>query len=61
MSDYVGDTIEIEEMPQGCVIHSLTSQDDVVVSSPKDALALIESLVRMLKQDDWWRRYTNGA
>ena len=50
MVDYVGDEICLSEMPQGCVITSLTvdTPGQVVVASPKDALAVIDSLKRML-------------
>jgi len=47
MNDYSGDDITIEEMPQGCVISG--KGGSIVVASAEDAVALIESLVRMLK------------
>lgn len=46
MIDYSGDNITIEEMPQGCIINSVGGE--VVVHSVKDALALIESLTRLV-------------
>lgn len=50
MVDYVGDEIFLDEMPQGCVITSLTNDTpgQVTVASPKDAIAVIESLKKML-------------
>ena len=47
MSDYSGDDITIEEMPQGCVISSPTGY--VVISSTSDAVAVIKSLKLMLE------------
>lgn len=47
MSDYSGDDITIEEMPQGCVINSSTGE--VVIASTRDALAVIKSLKLMLE------------
>lgn len=55
MSDYYGDDIVIEEMPQGCVISAVGkdgnkwAEYNIVVSSAKDAKALIDSLERMLE------------
>jgi hypothetical protein len=46
MVNYNGDDITIEEMPQGCVINS--KGGEVIVSSIKDALALLESLTRLI-------------
>lgn len=48
MCDYNGDNIQIEEMPYGCVIHSIINMDTVVVYSKEDALALINSLTKMV-------------
>lgn len=59
-SHYIGETLIIEEMPQGCVITPITrtgeevmdfdiAGDSVVVSSKDDAIEVIESLERMLK------------
>ena len=39
--------VEIEEMPQGCVLSQYGTT--IVVSSPEDAIAIINSLVKMLK------------
>jgi hypothetical protein len=47
MSDYSGDDITIEEMPQGCVISGRGGT--IVVASINDAEALIDSLERMLE------------
>jgi hypothetical protein len=49
--DYVGEDIRFQEMPQGCVISDNNSDKDfvVVVSSVKDAWALIESLQTLIK------------
>lgn len=47
MSDYSGDDIVIEEMPQGCVI--IGKNGTVVISSYHDALAVIASLQLMLE------------
>jgi hypothetical protein len=44
---YYDREIEIEEMPQGCVLN--WEDNYVVVSSPDDALAIIESLKTMLQ------------
>lgn len=41
-----GEDIEIEEMPQGCVITQ--GDKEITVSSFSDALLLVESLNRML-------------
>lgn len=55
MSDYCGDSIIIEEMPQGCVISAVGKDGNkwmgynIVVASAKDAKALIDSLERMLE------------
>ena len=46
---YEGDDIIIEEMPQGCVITNYRSGKTVMIISTQDALAVIESLQRMLK------------
>jgi hypothetical protein len=48
MSDYSGDDIVIEEMPQGCVITG--NKGTVVISSIQDAVAVIASLQFMLEQ-----------
>lgn len=47
--DYEGHDINIQEMPQGCVISSNINGSSIVVSSLVDAEYLIESLWRMLK------------
>ena len=50
MTDYVsynGDDVVLEEMPQGCVVSGKDGY--VVISSTSDALAVIESLQKMLK------------
>lgn len=49
---YEGDSIIIEEMPQGCIISS--TGDEIVhqyvqISSTRDALAVIDSLQRMIE------------
>ena len=49
MINYEGDNILIEEMPQGCVLSQHISGHEVVISSLQDALAVIESLTRMIK------------
>ena len=50
---YEGDTICIEEMPQGCVIsYYFPEVDCIVISSIKDAEAVIESLQKMIKSWD---------
>ncbi len=41
--------IDIEEMPQGCFLSTPTNL--ILVSSPADALAIIESLQRMIRID----------
>jgi hypothetical protein len=41
------DDIEIEEMPQGCIINQ--KNKSILISSPRDACALIISLTEMLK------------
>lgn len=50
---YEGDNITIEEMPQGCVIsqESLDGfyEDCVVITSTRDALAVIASLEKMIR------------
>lgn len=46
MSEYSGDDIVIEEMPQGCVITGANGQ--VTISSQADAQAVIKSLQLML-------------
>lgn len=48
MIDYNGDDITIEEMHQGCVINS--KGGEVVISSPRDAVALRDSLNLMINQ-----------
>lgn len=45
--DYEGDNIAIEEMPQGCIINH--KNGEVIISSTKDALAVIASLTKMLQ------------
>lgn len=45
---YEGDDIIIEEMPQGCVLTNYRGRG-VTIASTRDALAVIESLQRMLK------------
>ncbi len=46
---YEGDDIDIEEMPQGCIISSSREWDRYVqISSKRDALAVIDSLQRMI-------------
>ena len=47
MFDYCGDDICFEEMPQGCVISS--KDGEVVVSSPRDVIALRNSLNRFIE------------
>ena len=47
MFDYSGDDICFEEMPQGCVI--ISKGGEVIVSSFKDAIALRDSLNRLIK------------
>ena len=47
MFDYSGDDICFEEMPQGCVISS--KGGEVVVSSPRDVIALRDSLNRFIR------------
>lgn len=52
---YEGDNICIEEMPQGCIISSMDLDKkpwlefSITVSSTRDALALIDSLQRMIE------------
>lgn len=46
--NYEGDDIKIEEMPQGCIISNMQDKF-VIISSTNDALAVIESLERMLE------------
>ena len=46
--DYVGDDIAIEEMPQGCIIANKQGKF-VIIASISDALAVIESLERMIE------------
>ena len=50
---YEGDDICFEEMPSGCVISTYGDDNEslqvIVVSSTRDALALIDSLQRMLE------------
>lgn len=41
--------IEIEESPIGCVIHDKIMGETIVISSRKDAEAVIESLQRLIK------------
>ena len=46
---YEGDDITIEEMPQGCIIMSNNDvHQSVVIASTKDALAVMESLAKMI-------------
>lgn len=48
---YEGDDIAIEEMPQGCIISSIGEErvhQYVQISSKRDALAIIDSLQRMI-------------
>lgn len=60
MIDYSGDEIMFEETPQGCVIHhklETTNEFDglpeidvtIIISSKKDALALRDSLNKMIE------------
>lgn len=51
MITYCGTDINIEEMPQGCVITDAFLHPDniVVISNIEDAEAVIESLTRMIK------------
>lgn len=47
---YEGDDIVIEEMPQGCVLTQISfTGRGITIASTRDALAVIESLQRMLK------------
>lgn len=43
------DSIELEEMPNGLFISNVGRKDVVLISSERDALAVIESLTRMLE------------
>lgn len=47
--DYSGDGIEFEEMPQGCVIRDMDRNTVVVVRSLEDAVALRDSLNKMIR------------
>lgn len=57
MSDYEGDDIQIEEMPQGCVISFYYTANytgrwvSVTIGSNRDILALISSLTRLLQRN----------
>jgi len=47
---YEGDDIIIEEMPQGCVLSQISfTGRGITIASTQDALAVIDSLQRMLK------------
>ena len=41
--------IMIEEMPQGCIIHAVSTKDKIVISSINDAIELAQSLLEMVK------------
>lgn len=45
--DYEGDDVDIEEMPQGCILYNKQGKF-VIITTTKDALALVESLCRVL-------------
>lgn len=45
--NYVGDNVCVEEMLQGCIISA--DRRYIVISSPRDAIEVIRSLLRMLK------------
>ena len=48
-----GDEIKIEEMPSGCVIsHYMIKNRYIQISSRKDALLVMESLIKMLRAWD---------
>ena len=47
--DYDGDDIKIDEMPQGCIIYPKgDSRNYILIASFSDALAVIQSLSKML-------------
>lgn len=54
--DYDGDQIQIEEMPQGCILYQTSDgghrTSEIIISSRDDALAVIESLQRMIEHLD---------
>jgi len=52
MINYEGDTIDIEEMPNGCIISEYQKefpQPHIIIITKRDAEAVIESLQRMIK------------
>lgn len=49
MAFEIFDEVEIEEMPQGLFISNVGHDGFVLISSGRDALAVIESLTRMLE------------
>lgn len=47
---YEGDDIIIEEMPQGCVLSQISfTGRGITIASTHDAIAVIESLQKMLR------------